>query len=261
MDLLIRISPRRTFQVLVLIILGLTAASTIAGAAWYFFDLSDAGFAMVQLFWLDSEANIPTLYASITLLISGLLLGVIAVARGRKNDRYAVHWGVMAFIFVLLGVDEGAAIHERLGNLAQSALSESPLITDTFIGHGPTWIVGGVVFVLLFVAAYTRFLLNLPARTRNLMILSGAVFVTGALGFEILSHMHAVAHGTQETAMYALLATIEEFLEKLGIALFIYTLMSYIASQAGTVTFALEDGTRIRTDADGRVEAARPQKA
>ena len=231
MPISIDLSARRVFLTLVVIIIALVTASTIAGAAWYFLDLGESGFLMVQLFWIDSELNIPTWYSTVTLLASALLLGLIAKMRRRDGDPYSTHWTVMAFIFVFLALDEGAQIHERMVGPVRWVLERSPLPSSTFLEVGPAWVVLGALFVLVFVFIFLKFLLHLPARIRNLMVLSGAIFVTGALGFEILSHSHAVVHG-QENAVYALLATVEETLEMLGIALFIYTLLLHISTIA-----------------------------
>jgi hypothetical protein len=225
------LSPRKVLLTLVLIIAALVTASTIAGAAWFFLDLGESGFLLVQLFWIDSEANIPSLYSFATLLASALLLAFIARVRRRDGDPYSTHWGVMAFIFVYLAFDEGASIHERTVGPVRWLLEQTPLPSSNFLEVGPAWIVLGALFVLVFVLAYLKFLLHLPPRVRNLMVLSGAIFVAGALGLEILSHSHAVVHG-QENAVYALLATAEETLEMLGIALFIYTLLLHISTVA-----------------------------
>lgn len=234
MELSIAISPRKVLVTLVVVIFGLVAASTAAGGLWYVFDPGEALFPFVQLFWVDSELNIPTLFSVLLLLAAAGLLAVIAIAGRREGAPYTRHWGVMAAIFAVLGFDEGTAIHERTVEPVRMLLEWMPVPTGRFIDEGPAWVVLGVVVVIGFVAAYARFLLHLPARIRNLMILSGAIFVTGALGFEILSHMYALEHG-QETAVYALLATIEEGLEMLGMALFIYTLLHYLHLRTGKI--------------------------
>jgi hypothetical protein len=99
----------------------------------------------------------------------------------------------------------------------------------------------GGIFVLIFVAAYLRFLRNLPARMRTLLLLAGGLYVGGALGFEILSGMHAVKHG-QENAVFAILVTIEETLEMLGVAVFIYALLCQLESRVSRVEVRLDRG-------------------
>jgi hypothetical protein len=234
MELSITISPRKVLVTLVVVILGLVVASTAAGGFWYVFDPGDAFFPFVQLFWVDSELNVPTLFSVLLLLAAAGLLAVIAIAGRRDRAPYTRHWGALAAIFAVLGFDEGTSIHERTVEPVRMLLEGMSVPTGRFIDEGPAWVVLGAVVVIGFVAAYARFLLHLPARIRNLMVLSGATFVTGALGIEILSHMYALEH-SQETAVYALLATFEEGLEMLGIALFTYTLLLHLHLKADRI--------------------------
>ena len=91
---------------------------------------------------------------------------------------------------------------------------------------------------MAFVAAYAKFLLDLPSRTRVLFISSGILFVTGAIGFELIGGWYADKHGTGNIT-YALITTCEELLEMLGIALFIYTLLKYIVDTFGSLSLSV----------------------
>ena len=76
-----------------------------------------------------------------------------------------------------------------------------------------------------------------------LFIVSGAIFVFGAIGFEMLASRQFSIHGDiSGDLMYAVFYTFEEFLEMLGIVVFIYTLLSYIAIKftAFTVTISMD---------------------
>lgn len=241
MTLSISVSPRRVLRTLIFVIAGLVVASTLAGAALYFLDLGEAGFLWVQLFWIDSETNLPSMYSSATLLAAAVLLMLIALATRCAGAPYARHWGAMTVVFTYLGFDEGARIHERTVEPLRALLGRTSLPSSTFIDVGPAWVVLGGIFVLIFVAAYLRFLRDLPARMRTLLLLAGGLYVGGALGFEILSGMHAVEHG-QENAVFAILVTIEETLEMLGVAVFIYALLCQLESRVSRVEVRLDRG-------------------
>jgi hypothetical protein len=71
-----------------------------------------------------------------------------------------------------------------------------------------------------------------------LFLVSGATFISGAIGFELFGGRHLELHGNNN-ATYALFQTCEETLEMLGIALFIYTLLTYIVDQFGTLQITL----------------------
>lgn len=224
------LSPRGVLLTLIVIIGVLITASTLAGAAWYFLGGGESSFLLVQLFWVDSESNIPTLYSCFALLVSALLLGIIASIAMRQGEPHRVHWAVLSAIFVYLALDEGARIHERSVEPLRALLQLAPVPASAFLESGPVWVAAGALAVVIFVIWYVPFLIHLPAHIRNLMILAGGSFVAGALGFEVVSHLHAVVHG-KDNATYALLATIEELLEMLGVAIFIYTLLLYIGSR------------------------------
>ncbi len=63
-----------------------------------------------------------------------------------------------------------------------------------------------------------------------LFVVSGVTFVSGALGVEMFGARHAEVYG-KGTLFFAFISTCEEFLEMLGIVIFIYTLLTYIVSQ------------------------------
>jgi hypothetical protein len=79
----------------------------------------------------------------------------------------------------------------------------------------------------------------LPQRTLSLFVISGTIYVLGALGFELISGFEATIH-SQNTILYAILSTSEEVLEMLGIALFNYSLLEYISEHVNSVTFHFE---------------------
>ena len=94
------------------------------------------------------------------------------------------------------------------------------------------WVLPGMAFVGLIGIIYLRFLLSLPRKTQRLFVLSAFVFVLGAIGVEMLSGASASQAG-EETFDYALIVTIEEFLEMLGVVVLIRALLEYIEGHLG----------------------------
>jgi hypothetical protein len=88
------------------------------------------------------------------------------------------------------------------------------------------WVIPGILVVALLSIAYLRFLGHLPLLTRLRLILSGSIYVAGALGMELVGGYVADYHPNQ-SVMRGALSTIEEFLEMSGIVLLIYTLLIY----------------------------------
>ena len=94
------------------------------------------------------------------------------------------------------------------------------------------WVVPGLVFVAAVGIIYCRFLFSLPRRTQFLFLLAATIFVSGAIGVEMLSGAQAYEAG-EENFNYALIVTLEEFLEMLGVVVLIRALLEYIENHLG----------------------------
>jgi hypothetical protein len=179
----------------------------------------------VPAFYVDMESSVPTWYSSMALATAGLLLGLIAAAKFNSGDSYRWHWTTLGILFVLLSLDEIAMIHE---------LPIEPL-RERFDAGGLlyyTWVVPGAVLVGLVGLCYLRFAMSLPRRTQLLLALAGILFVGGAIGVEMLSGAQADLTG-EENFDYAMIVTLEEFLEMLGVVVLIRCLLEYIQTNFG----------------------------
>ncbi|MCH6258321.1 hypothetical protein MLD52_17295 [Puniceicoccaceae bacterium K14] len=68
-----------------------------------------------------------------------------------------------------------------------------------------------------------------------LFVSSGLIYVSGAIGFELIAGKYDEQFG-EETLMYSFLYTCEELLEMFGVALFIYALLVYIVDHVEQMT-------------------------
>jgi len=179
----------------------------------------------VPTFYVDMESSVPTWYSSAALGLAGALFALIAAAKFQANDKYRWHWATLGSLFVFLSLDEIAMIHE---------LPVDPLREQFHTGgllYYP-WVVPGAALVGLISVCYLRLFLTLPRRTQSLFVLAGALFVSGAIGVEMLSGAQADLFG-EENLDYALIVTLEEFLEMLGIVVLIRSLLEYIQVHLG----------------------------
>ena len=92
------------------------------------------------------------------------------------------------------------------------------------------WVIPGGLFVLALAVCLFGFIRSLPGRTRLLFILAAGVFLTGALGVEMVSGWWADPHG-EDNLVYALIISVEECCEMLGVAIFIYALYQRLLGQ------------------------------
>lgn len=215
------VSPKRIAQFLTLIALLLGVISFSGQVARHvlgFDNLFGLG-----LFNVESEGNIPTWFSSALLLTCAQLLAVITYAKRLARARYWVHWLGLALSFFYLSIDELARLHERLNGVVEAGLGITP---QGFLLS--PWVVAGGIVVVLFGLAYVGFLRGLPAKMRRLFLLSGSLYVGGALILETIS-MKLWDQFGQNTVPYKLATTAEEMCEMMGAIVFIYSLLTYIS--------------------------------
>jgi hypothetical protein len=176
-------------------------------------------FGLIDKVYIDHENSIPTYYSGLLLLGAAVLLAGIGWIKSRANDRYATKWAGLAVLFGLLSVDEMVSIHELTINPLLFAFGFSGYLRFP-------WVILGLLLVAVVGVTYLRFLFHLPARSRNLFLLAGFLYVGGAVGIEAVGG-NFVARNGENNFSYSLIATLEEGLEMAGVIVFIYTLLEY----------------------------------
>lgn len=224
----IRLSPRSVRRALLVVIAILTVASAVAQVLKYPLDTPNAR-GLVPLFDSDAEANIPTWYSALALLACSLLAGAIALSSQRARSRYAWHWVGLSIVFFVAALDEAVALHELLNAWLSSAFDTGGLL---FL----PWVVPGTLVVIALAIAYRPFIASLPDRVRRLATGGAVVFVVGALGLEMVEGKIAESHDGSGSFADGLVSVGQEFLEMLGVILFIEALMTYMALKRSTVT-------------------------
>jgi hypothetical protein len=223
MQIKIRLTAMAITRKLLLIVGVLVLLSLIGRPLLLYFANSQGIKPIVHQFYLDEESNIPTLYSSLALALAAGLLFVIGQFEALCQSFEAKSWKILAGIFLYLSMDELNSFHEAL----------MPLRYNLGL-HGIfyyAWVIPAIILVLLFVMAFLKFLRQLNRTTQLQFIGAGAIFVLGAVGFEMLGGAVTERLGDAVVAfdpLYQALMTTEETLEMLGIVLFIYALLSYL---------------------------------
>jgi hypothetical protein len=163
-----------------------------------------------QIFDVDEEDSVPTWYSANALLLASVLLFLISQRKRQDRDPWARHWYGLALGFAVLSLDEIAGFHETLNSLVDYSWAI------------PGGIVGAIAGVL-----YVRFLWHLPADTRWLFIVAGAVFLGGAVGVEMSTDWYE-DQDLLNTLAYNLWTAVEEGMEMGSIVLFIHALLKYM---------------------------------
>jgi hypothetical protein len=170
----------------------------------------------LSLWSLSYEGNLPSWYASVLPLICAGLLAWIAA--GEATDR--PHWRALALGFTYISIDEAVGLHELLGALFD---------TEGALHFG--WVIPAAAIVLTVGGAFVGFLRRLDGATARRFVLAGALYVTGAVLFELPLGWWTERYGADSMG-YALIDWCEETLEFTGLTAFAATLLARLEGRA-----------------------------
>lgn len=210
-----------------LLILHFSSGREGEGATWLW--------PIARQFNFVEEANLANFYQGTQLLLAGVILFIIWRATKKCGGPHTGRWLALGCIFVFLGCDEVAQIHETTIALTIAEFRGAE--------HGKTgWFWVYLPLLTAFVAAYVPLLLRLSRRIAVLITVSGAVYVGGAVGVEKFVNWFAQTYG-DNTVGYVFLDNLGEFMESTGIVLFIYALLAHLAEHQAEVSFRISGDT------------------
>jgi hypothetical protein len=188
---------------------------------------SDLGGIGVR-FDTHEEGNLPTWFSGGMLLGAGALFLLIAAARRAAGAAWTGRWAFLGAVFVYLSADEVGQIHEHTVKPLKHSISD----LTGFGGSAARAIAVAVIVAVLlaFAAAYWPWLRAQPRRLSRLVVLAGLLYVTGALGLEVVGRFYEVAGGGRTDLFDGVLSTVEELFEMTGVAVLIYALLERIAN-------------------------------
>ena len=186
----------------------------------YFIINDPEKFDFVRLFDLDMERNVPTLFSSAILLISAFLFYLLSRIPQEKARGSRKAWMGLSWVFVFLAFDESAKIHENIGDYTENFVDASGFL------YYP-WVISYGVLVVILGAIYLPFFWRMERKVFFSFMLAAAIFLSGAIGFELLGAAEASAH-SDETLLYSIYYTIEETLEMFGVIYLIYILLKLL---------------------------------
>ncbi len=237
-----QIRPQLTFEIrsagvfraLLLVVSGVVLSGTLAN--YIIFNVAPSPehrlARLMRRFDLGFEPSLPAWYSSLGLLGCALLLACIAASKRRARDEFARHWTLLSLVFVLLALDEAIMIHEMASRPLQELFNSSGIFYLA-------WVLPASLFVLLFGIANLKFLAHLEPRERKLFLAAGIIFLAGAIGLEMLasSILADPVHEAQGIASlgHTFVQSVEEALEMLGVALFLFGLLEYISRHIGCI--------------------------
>ncbi|MPY70827.1 MAG: hypothetical protein GEU92_12140 [Alphaproteobacteria bacterium] len=189
-------------------------------------------YGLVDLFYVDEEANLPTAYQFLALLSCSVVMAIT------PHDSYRLHWKVLAIVFACLAFDELAGIHELTMTPMERGFGDMQGIWS------PKWVIPGLIAVAAVGFAYLKFLFHLERREQVQVVAAAALFVGGAAGVEMLTG--ALVDNSDPAfklnLAYASMTHVEEAMEMFGILVF----LDFLLRRSGRITLATEAGERSR---------------
>ncbi|WP_019509283.1 hypothetical protein [Pleurocapsa sp. PCC 7319] len=224
------LSPSKVTKFLLLIIFFLIFFNLGERVIVYWLNANYDNQFISHYFNFDQESNFPSLYSALTLGFCSYLLALIAVFKKSSQAIYAKHWKALSWIFLFLAIDEACSIHELSIPILRNAINAKGIFYFT-------WVIPGFFLVVLFLITFRKFIQSLPMKIKIIFISAGAIYVTGALGMELVGGYLADSSGYN--TVYGIATTLEELLEMFGIVIFIHGLLTYIQSQLTELHFSL----------------------
>lgn len=137
-------------------------------------------------------------------------MALAALLAARGTERRA-GWVVLAVVAGDASIDEFTQLHERL------AVVGAPIADALGWELWYTWVIPGALVAILVAALLLPLFRSLPRESQRLVLAGGALFLVGALGFEVLGGL--VAGSSAPAWAYVLVTMVEEALEMVGVVL------------------------------------------
>lgn len=234
MHVKVALLTRQVLTALVVGVLLLTIAGTAVQVGKYVFDYREG---WTRFFNLDREYNnLPSLFSALLLLGNGILLRSRGERAKVQGEGLAGSWRLLGTVFMVLAADEFLGLHEIL------------IIPDLAKWLGlpgflrPLWGIPGAIAVLWGIWKFGPFWQQLPTKLKRRSLVAGIIYITGALGMEMVGGAYADLEG-QQNLVYALLTVVEEVLEMGGMILLLRALLLDLKSWSGTFSFEAAIGT------------------
>lgn len=163
--------------------------------------------------------------AAVILLL--LALNAMSLTIVSLWDRCRSPWRFLSVVVLGVAIDEAVQFHEMFVPALRNAFGFSGALTFA-------WVVPYSGLVLALAAIAIRAVLALPRRQRAQVVIAAMVFLAGAIGMEVVGAAYADANG-QKNLVFALLTTLEETLEMVGVAIAIDAFVHLLVGHRVTI--------------------------
>ncbi|GAB5495447.1 MAG: hypothetical protein Phyf2KO_05270 [Phycisphaerales bacterium] len=208
--------------------IGISLLSLTANLLWI--NGISFGRQAMLLFDVDQEKSLATWWAAVTLAVLAVVTWFVGLARGFTCNKERLAWFALSAGFLFLSIDESCMLHERIGGKVE--------LEGSFTYA--RWIIIWLPLALLCGSVVLWMLWRMSSRMVIGLIIGAGVFLTGAVGTEVVNSQNRYAAATSERSAleaydfeetqpleitgkenYAYIAgtALEEFLEMLGVVI------------------------------------------
>ena len=173
-------------------------------------------------FDLNAENNLTTWFATFLWMVAAYRAYRLAEVDHTRQGAFSnkLYWASLALVALACSIDEIAQIHEMTSSIP-GRFGVDFIVYD--------WVPFGIAAFAVVGLFFLRFLLRLPRYIGATIVLAGAIFVGGAIGWESVGSL--IGHGplwrfnTDNGWTFVIAA--EEFMEMTGVILLIVALQTH----------------------------------
>ena len=215
--------PKSFFSTLCVMAFSLWLVSVAQDVCIYGFQCADTH-KIIGLLDVEAEKSFYTWFSVCILFLTAFLAFRRADSIGFGHLHYW-HWVFVSVIFVYLSADEALTAHEKLAKLGATIIKP-----EGFFRYD--WVVPAMVLVIIVVVCLISMVRALPRREQFWTYASGAFYIGGAAGMEMISGKISDTWG-EHTIAYQTVNSLEEGMEVIGVFLFMHVLMSLERLKSG----------------------------
>ena len=180
-----------------------------------------------RLFNITREDGLASLFAIVQTLAVAILawLVLLLTSRSQAPQNLVRGWLIIALFFTYMAIDDGALVHERIGTVFKNSNEEADLPSYGWQAIlAPVFILFGLYLFQFLFRHYTD-------RTHRLLLIGALGCLATAMGMDFLEGAENGyawlwdSTGWREKTIIHFSKSVEEFLEMLGMTLFLLMLL------------------------------------
>lgn len=169
---------------------------------------------------LDSEHSVPSWWSSSLMLVSAMIMYAFSRFDQGRGLYQSTIWLPLAVVFFFLSLDEAAGFHESIMAPLRNLLDLDGIFYFA-------WVIPAFFVLIIFGLLILRQFLALPRKIQVQFAICGTIYVSGALGMELIGGM-LTASGEGASASYSMSIIVEEGFEIIGLTVFFVSLIKQL---------------------------------